>query len=126
MKPKIKKLWVDALRSGEYKQGTASLKQQTEGITRFCCLGVLCELVHKEAEVKISSECAFHGLRIFTFGGTTSYLPQAVVDYAGLDSPDPMVDCADSTNNSWPLSKLNDDDEGYSFNEIADLIEAQL
>lgn len=33
----IKKQWVEALRSGEYRQSSASLKS----LTGFCCLGVL-------------------------------------------------------------------------------------
>ena len=33
MKPEIKKLWVDALRSGEYKQGTGRLRTR-RGIYR--------------------------------------------------------------------------------------------
>lgn len=32
--------WVEALRSGEYKQG----KDQLRGGDRFCCLGVACEV----------------------------------------------------------------------------------
>ena len=37
MKPAIKKLWLDALRSGEYEQCKGKL-HDGEG---FCCLGVL-------------------------------------------------------------------------------------
>ena len=45
MKPEIKKLWVDALRSGEYKQAREVLR--TNGGTSFCCLGVLTDLYCK-------------------------------------------------------------------------------
>lgn len=37
MKPALKKKWVDALLSGEYKQGKGVLQKSG----RFCCLGVL-------------------------------------------------------------------------------------
>ena len=47
MKPEIKKQWVQALRSGEYKQGRGQLKQ---GAT-FCCLGVLCDLAVQSGEL---------------------------------------------------------------------------
>lgn len=40
MKPELKKKWVDALLSGEYKQGLDYLKDNG----RFCCLGVLADV----------------------------------------------------------------------------------
>ena len=48
----LKQLWIDALRSGEFKQGKEQLRSANN--TRFCCLGVLRELIkpgdkeHKE------------------------------------------------------------------------------
>jgi hypothetical protein len=44
MNKEIADKWIEALRSGEYEQGIASL--QSGG--RFCCLGVLCDLAIKE------------------------------------------------------------------------------
>ncbi|NDD52344.1 hypothetical protein EBZ39_00430 [bacterium] len=41
--------WVQALRSKKYKQGHSVLKQKTRaGVTRHCCLGVLCELYQQD------------------------------------------------------------------------------
>lgn len=43
--PKLfKRKWVEALRSGEYKQGRASLKEETEKGYTYCCLGVAAEI----------------------------------------------------------------------------------
>lgn len=43
----LKKQWVDALRSGSYRQSTGYLRDDIDN--GFCCLGVLCEiLVEKE------------------------------------------------------------------------------
>jgi hypothetical protein len=37
--------WLDALRSGEYKQAKGNMKYtERSGVTKFCCLGVLEEL----------------------------------------------------------------------------------
>jgi hypothetical protein len=36
--PALKSKWVEALRSGDFKQGTG----QFESDGKFCCLGVLC------------------------------------------------------------------------------------
>lgn len=45
MKKSVKKKWVAALESGEYKRGTSRLrKPDEEGVDRFCCLGVLCDI----------------------------------------------------------------------------------
>lgn len=41
MKPEWKKKWLAALRSGEYKQGKNKLRDGD----RFCCIGVLCDIV---------------------------------------------------------------------------------
>jgi hypothetical protein len=41
MKPGIKKIWLKALRSGEYKQGRKSLCRTDRGESYYCCLGVL-------------------------------------------------------------------------------------
>ena len=41
----IKQKWVDALRSGEYKQGFCSLHDGWDD--SYCCLGVLRELLSK-------------------------------------------------------------------------------
>jgi len=40
MNPRIKQRWLDALRSGEYKQTMENLQD----MNGFCCLGVLCDL----------------------------------------------------------------------------------
>ena len=40
----IKARWVEALLSGEYVQGRDRLKEMRNGVTRYCCLGVLAEV----------------------------------------------------------------------------------
>ncbi len=46
MNKDIKKRWVEALRSGKYKQGTGSLcKLGRDNKPRHCCLGVLIEMM---------------------------------------------------------------------------------
>lgn len=51
MTPELKRQWIAALRSGDYKQGKSNLKKMTylhsEDIREtlvHCCLGVLCEV----------------------------------------------------------------------------------
>ncbi len=49
MKPALKKQWVKALRSGEYKQGRGCMHTvgKDGGSPRFCCLGVLVDIAHE-------------------------------------------------------------------------------
>ncbi len=42
MNRELKKRWVEALRSGQYKQGQKQLRPDAD---TFCCLGVLCDLL---------------------------------------------------------------------------------
>lgn len=46
----IKQRWVDALRSGNYAQGTGFLRQNGDGlpVDKWCCLGVLCDLAAQD------------------------------------------------------------------------------
>ena len=47
MDKELKKRWLTALRSGEYKQGQGWLCTTSEkGAAEYCCLGVLSELVY--------------------------------------------------------------------------------
>ncbi len=48
MDPELKKKWVAALRSGEYKQGRNRLHRKVDN--SFCCLGVLCEVAGYQKE----------------------------------------------------------------------------
>ena len=41
MTPELKTKWIEALRSGKYEQGKHYLKVNG----KFCCLGVLCEVM---------------------------------------------------------------------------------
>lgn len=114
MDERIKKLWVDALRSGEYKQGTGALCTTSFGIVEHCCLGVLCELAIEDGVSLPKFERNNHVL----FDGMDATLPESVVDWADLDCENPEVDGALS------LAEYNDD--GSSFFRIADLIEENL
>lgn len=115
MKPEIRRRWVDALRSGEYKQARNTLRKGES----FCCLGVLCDLVRDEVEGEWSGD-----LFAMLESGKQSNVnpPQSVVRYAGIRNDDPLVEFK---NKQYCLTALNDT-EKLSFAQIADLIEAQL
>src|SRR5690348_17476896 len=103
MDPQIKAEWVAALRSGEYRQGSGTLRSDQD---EFCCLGVLCDLAVKAGVPGITVEerhsqvsntllgYAYGGPEIPDVKGSTTsyaYLPAAVMAWAGLDSENPHL-----------------------------------
>lgn len=113
MKTSIKKLWVDALRSGKYQQG----KKQLRTGEKFCCLGVLCDLYHKETGEGKWVDNAFWVDRV----KADVALPFAVVEWSGCPDANPDVKAGLGIGN---LATAND--YGATFSKIADIIEAQL
>ena len=101
MDAKIKKQWLKALRSGEYKKGINQLQwDDGSGNQTFCCLGVLCDIQGRKWDrAKV----------------LTSNIPKKWA--AGL-SKKQMNDLA-ARNDGAGLAK-------HSFKHIADLIETYL
>lgn len=61
-KQQIKTEWLEALRSGAYKQTGGTMKRRLEnGYRGYCCLGVLCEAVLGELIVTETWESTFQG-----------------------------------------------------------------
>lgn len=117
MKPEIKKRWIEALRSGEYKQGLAKLKSinPNNGEEYYCCLGVLCDLYRKEKDVfwKMTGDEFYY---LSNSNGNATSLPIEVQEWAGLMENDPALNCENTCIDLNDLKKLN-------FNQIADAID---
>ena len=78
MKQRIKKLWIAALKGGEYKQTEGNLKDDVG----YCCLGVLCDLHLKDTgdgEWEKSENRAR-----YLYLGSGSGLSEEVKSWAGL------------------------------------------
>ena len=112
MKSEIKKLWIDALRSEKYKQGTHRLRSSDN---EYCCLGVLCDLHRRRMKKKGWVSNIDMGLKSYL--GQTAYLPETVRKWAGLDKNSPFV-------GHQVLTGMND--SGISFKDISDTIERYL
>ena len=54
MDKKLKKKWVAALRSGEYKKGVGQLCRISPSGAEYCCLGVLYEVANSESAWRVS------------------------------------------------------------------------
>lgn len=131
--------WLDALRSGKFKQGRAFLVQR-RGSGQFvhCCLGVGAEVMGCK-RLTYSNSDTRAGFR-FKSGQKLRYPGVEFAEWLGISTRDtvkwsPVLNANQDQINSVvppngrymglsgliPLSNLND--EGYSFEEIADLIE---
>ena len=113
------KLWLDALRSGKYKQTKEVLKDKNG----YCCLGVLCQL-YNDNVCKIEEPMEYHmisnsedmeqGKVCASFDSECQVLPRVVQKWVGLkDSIGRLGGCS--------LTIMND--EGKTLSEIADTIE---
>jgi hypothetical protein len=117
MNAEIKKQWIEALKSGDYKQTTAVLKSTSDGVTtRYCCLGVLCDIYAKETKTQWDER----NPNDYSMLGNSSTLPFEVLRWSGLENAGSCGDLPDGDS----LVALND--RGQSFNQIADVIQEKL
>lgn len=103
MKPEIAEMWVNALRSGDYKQVRGTL-YDGHG---FCALGVLYDLVKTEG-VKWCCPPGAHAYLVDLHGRNVSSELAAIAGYTGDND---IID--------------RNDRQEQSFSEIADVIEAR-
>ena len=104
----LKAKWLEALRSGRYKQGRYRLRNNGD---EFCCLGVLCDI-------------SGHGEWEHLPGKGYTYKRGEEDDDSGL--PQFMHDIVNMTcQQGYKLMGMNDDD-WLSFPEIAEWIEENI
>jgi hypothetical protein len=114
MNESVKAKWLEALRSGKYKQFRSKLKDGN----KFCCLGVLCDIHSQETGKKWKTQK--DGTAVYIDSGNV--LPVEVAEWAGVSSQNPSVKFGWM---SRSLAELNDFTR-LSFRDIADLIEKSL
>ncbi len=103
MKADIAKKWVEALRSGDYKQCRYVLRDDTNS---YCCLGVLCDIYSKETGKPFPSS-------------PNEVLRPVVMKWAGLADKYGTID--KESGSSLSLGGMNDC--GRTFADIANIIE---
>lgn len=123
----LQKKWIKALRSGKYRQAEGQLcEYDHHRHYKHCCLGVACELIHGKDFFRKQR-------REFEGGGLSRWESECSVDKnigqvlgemerksIGLRRND---GCPTDDNFNILLSLAEYNDEGYSFKEIADIIE---
>jgi len=147
VREEVKTLWLDALRSGKYRQTRNTLRRGDS----FCCLGVLCDVAVKSGlDLNISSTPQ-NGLDLdddvfYSYDHESGTLPLRVQEWAGLDAANPTLRSIyydDDTADFQPtelapdpqhedvilghpsLAELNDIYE-LSFEQIAEIVEKYL
>lgn len=83
VKKEIKTLWTEALRSGEYDQGSGCLKKE-DCTPKFCCLGVLTDLYRKDKDVSWEEATEMARGDEYNLTEATSYMPECVASWAGF------------------------------------------
>ena len=129
LKKSVKKDWVKALRSGDYKQGKAFLHRDG----KFCCLGVLCELAASNIEVNIMKRNLHKNDAVTMYDCNPSIPPLSVLGWAlsGLKK-DKNKENGEITNklkvyiDGDYATLVTHNDVGKSFMKIADAIDTQL
>jgi hypothetical protein len=111
-----RKAWVEALRSGDYKQGEGVLR---DGDGNYCCLGVACELAVKDG-VEMDVYTPEDGSTLYD--GQAIVCPRKVQDWLRLAERHGAHRDHVSRDTRY-LTTLNDN--GATFAEIADLIESE-
>lgn len=138
MKKEIAERWVKLLRSGKYTQGRGNLKSSDGS---YCCLGVLCEMYVEDHEVpgfKILKDTdPYYRFNdgVDNPSNTIGTLTNEVRAWAGMRShagtvdsnkaiKTPLAKGKDHKFSPYALTEMNDN--GFSFEEIADAIEKRV
>lgn len=96
--------WINALRSGKYKQTRATL-QDAGG---YCCMGVACDVFIKPKQRGLDEDKYLYGSYPGSQNNAPHWLKLINGDFADLSGKD--------------LADLNDS-ESFTFDEIADLLQ---
>jgi hypothetical protein len=107
MDPTLKRQWIDALRSGKYQQGKKALRTDEN---KFCCLGVLCDISGK-GEWRYEEPIPDAPKRSRWAYVIDGFVSRDLLPHA------PTFGIVYET----VLSEMND--EGHTFEEIADYIQ---
>ena len=130
MNPEIKQLWINELRNPDNKQITGRLKSDSGR----CCIGVLADLaveagILKEVYSNATGDSGYQVIGEFSLERFEA--PKALQGWAGLPSAEGHLPASVSGSNGrenvqyGSLVALNDS-AGFTFAQIADVIEEYL
>lgn len=115
----VRERWLEALRSGHYKQGRERLVSRTNGEYRNCCLGVFYEVNGYRPEKSGTDNRKYH----YRVDGLIRPL---VLDHKSLRSLFPEFEVDDCLYMFQTILAYLNDNEEYSFTEVADFVDHVL
>lgn len=112
--------WLEALRSGQYKQGAGRLQKDSDKGTSYCCLGVLELVVAGEVEFY---EGAWEGEEWGSyFVPSEEFLQKHRIVFYDKENHPANIPYLSSIEDY----ASNANDRGLSFKELADAIEQEI
>lgn len=133
--------WVDALESGEYKQGSGNLRRHTPASTgcaiegccdraeekiTYCCLGVLTDVVLKDMpNIGKWTSSGFIASASTSDWSTNDYTPFVIQQITGLGSHNPTLYVDENRKTEFGVSSRKvsaataNDEEYKNFSQIA-------
>jgi hypothetical protein len=137
MKPSVKAMWVEALRSEEYEHASGRLvtRKKGDGAPAFSVLGILCDCYVNSSGAK-GTYWAHRGLKPAWNEPVEKYvLPALVSTWAGLDfkwagwNPDPTVAISARVNTEFGKAESIgqiDDWAGWGLLRMSNFIQSHL
>ena len=118
----FKEKWIKALKSGNYKQGSGSLKRYYENIEpRYCCLGVACSVAGVPEEY-ISGEWIDEDVDF-----DLDHFPELPKVLQGSGDENELVGKLSAMNDYTTINPDTDEEEHKSdFEKIADWIDENI
>ncbi len=115
--PELKSKWLKALRSGKYMQGRGRLCSLYRGISTYCCLGVLADVIDPK------------DWESFLVHNSWKHMTTSLSSSSDIDKNTYNVLKQVSTNSLKTVENhliFMNDSQGKTFPEIADWIEQNL
>lgn len=119
------RLWVAALRSGIFPQGSKALKSKQDGTFRYCCMGVVCEVAKIRGMELEEVPLEWNGA-VYRIDGSPGFLRHKVMKWLGIDhlggDGNPIVGqkyralvraCEANDELEWDFHKIADEIERY-------------
>jgi hypothetical protein len=122
--------WLEALRSGKFKQGKDALhKEDSNGTQSFCCLGVLGKICADNGLIKQPKRVDSPGAGVrYNYYSSHCSLDGKLFELSGLRDALGKFE-ANTIDDAYSLAELNDGSEfnkRKTFKQIARIIEKEL
>lgn len=117
IKKRLKDKWIKALRSGKYEQAQGYLRVEEDGVEKFCCLGVFCDIIASE---KWICEDLLYSKK-YSYEGKSAFPDLTFINFVKLKKVDEY-----EVEQQFAHLAENMNDKGKTFKQIANYIEKYL